>query len=45
MAMDAFSASLMQDKREIIIAPTIYKFCYLLLISQRSSSLVSATLS
>ena len=26
MAMDAFSASLMQDKREIIIAPTIYKF-------------------
>lgn len=26
MAMDSFSASLMQDKREIIIAPTIYKF-------------------
>ena len=24
--MDAFSASLMKDKREIIIAPTIYKF-------------------
>lgn len=24
--MDSFSASLMQDKREIIIAPTIYKF-------------------
>jgi len=24
--MDAFSASLMADKREIIIAPTIYKF-------------------
>ena len=26
MAMDAFSASLMKDKREIVIAPTIYKF-------------------
>jgi len=26
MAMDSFSASLMKDKREIIIAPTIYKF-------------------
>ncbi|MGI6182117.1 MAG: 4-hydroxybutyrate dehydrogenase [Agathobaculum sp.] len=26
MAMDAFSKSLMQDKREIVIAPTIYKF-------------------
>ena len=25
MAMDAFSASLMKDKREIVIAPTIYK--------------------
>ena len=24
--MDAFSASLMKDKREIVIAPTIYKF-------------------
>ena len=24
--MDSFSASLMKDKREIIIAPTIYKF-------------------
>ena len=24
--MDAFSASLMADKREIIFAPTIYKF-------------------
>ena len=26
MAMDAFSASLMADKREIIFAPTVYKF-------------------
>ena len=26
MAMDAFSASLMKDKREIVIAPTIYTF-------------------
>ena len=26
MAMDSFSASLMKDKRESIIAPTIYKF-------------------
>ena len=25
-AMDAFSASLMADKREIIFAPTVYKF-------------------
>ena len=24
--MDAFSASLMADKREIIFAPTVYKF-------------------
>ena len=24
--MDAFSASLIKDKREIVIAPTIYKF-------------------
>ena len=26
MAMDSFSASLMADKREIIFAPTVYKF-------------------
>lgn len=26
MAMDSFSASLMKDKREIVIAPTLYKF-------------------
>ena len=26
MTMDAFSASLMADKREIIFAPTVYKF-------------------
>ena len=25
-AMDAFSASLMADKREIIFAPAVYKF-------------------
>ena len=24
--MDAFSASLMADKREIVFAPTVYKF-------------------
>lgn len=26
MAMDSFSAALMQDKREIVFAPTVYKF-------------------
>lgn len=40
--MDAFSASLMKDKREIVIAPTIYKFDTLVL-SLRSSSWASAT--
>ena len=43
MAMDAFSASLMKDKREIVIAPTIYKFDTFRCISLRSSSLASAT--